>query len=29
MRNRAMGSLFVLPGVFFAADVLDPPILPT
>src|SRR5580704_19281627 len=29
MRKRAMGSLFVLSGVFFAAGVLDPPILPT
>ena len=29
MRNRAMGVLFVLSGVFFVAGVLDPPILPT
>jgi hypothetical protein len=29
MRNRAMGVLFVLSGVFFLAGVLDPPILPT
>ena len=29
MRNRAMGILFVLSGVFFVAAVLDPPLLPT
>jgi len=29
MRYRAMGILFVLSGVFFAAAVLDPPLLPT
>ena len=29
MRDRAMGVLFVLSGVFFVAGVLDPPILPT
>jgi hypothetical protein len=29
MRNRAMGALFVMSGVFFVAGVLDPPILPT
>jgi hypothetical protein len=29
MRNRAMGILFVLSGVFFLTGVLDPPILPT
>ena len=29
MRYRVMGILFVLSGVFFAAGVLDPPILPT
>ena len=29
MRNRAMGILFVLSGVFFLGGVLNPPILPT
>lgn len=29
MRNRPMGLLFVLSGVFFLAGVLDPPVLPT
>jgi len=29
MRNRAVGILFVLSGVFFLGGVLDPPILPT
>ena len=29
MRQRAMNILFVLSAVFFVADVLNPPILPT
>ena len=29
MRDRAMGILFILSGVFFVAGVLNPPILPT